>query len=563
MVASKNRSRQHLQEKAYLEIIDEAAQLLRRAPIRVIAYYYFGSVPFVLGFLYFWSDMSRSAFAYQHAAEAAFTLTLLFIWMKCWQSVFCSLLSAFMNRREVQRRSVKDIMQLAVTQTALHASGFIILPLAFLTAIPSAWAYAFYQNVSLYGDYKSGTLLETYKRSLRQAMAAPGQNHFILLILSVFGFFVFLNIWLFMYQVPHLVKMISGTETMFTKVGWIMLFNTTYLAVSCGVTYLLVDPLMKAVYTLRCFYGESLRTGEDLKIELSSFSRPLKSVIALAVFLCVMGSALYSYPADLQDVTTSANDDRYQSRSIPPEKVDRSIREIITKREFSWRMPRESIAMEEESGVIAAFIKGITDTLKSWMAPVKKWIKNALEWIVDKLSPGSRGKDPLDISLMNPARILMYSLVALVSCMLILQLWKIWKRHELRNAAKTDGAAPQKLDIEDEEVSADELPADSWLDLAGELIAQGNMRLALRALYLASLSHLAGLNLITISKSKSNREYKLELFRNAHAMPQLLASFSENITLFDQSWYGMYEVTSDVLNAFQKNQEQIMVRYEK
>jgi len=563
MVTRKKRSKQHLQERGYLEIIDEASHLLRRAPVSVLSYYYIGSVPFVLGFLYFWSDMSRSAFAFQHAAEAALSLSLLFIWMKCWQSVFCSQLSAFISRRQVQQRSANDVIQLAVSQTALQASGFIILPLAFLTALPFAWVYAFYQNVSFYGDDKSGTLREAYKRSLKQAMVAPAQNHFLLLIVSVFGVFVFLNVWLFMYQVPHLFKMISGTETMFTKAGWIMLFNTTYLAVSCGVTYLLVDPLIKSIYTLRCFYGESVQTGEDLKVELSRFRRPLKAVTALAVFLCVMGSAFHSYSTDLPDDAVPMNYERHQYRTISPERIDRSIREIITKREFSWRMPRDETARDEEIGLISAFIKGITDTLQSWLPPIKKWIKNALEWIVDTLTQDNRNNDPVDSSLMNPARVLMYALIALVSCMLIFQLWRMWKRREPRNADRIQEASPQKPHIEDEEIRADELPADRWLDLARDLIAQGNMRLALRALYLASLSHLAGLHLITISKSKSNLEYKRELFRNAHAMPELLASFSENIMLFDQSWYGMYEVTGDVLSAFQKNQAQIMVRYEK
>jgi len=563
MVTGKNSSRQQLQEKGYLEIIDEATHLLRRTPVSVLSYYYTGSVPFVLVFLYFWSDMSRSAFAFQHAAEAALSLSMLFIWMKCWQSLFCSRLSAFINRRQVQQPTFKDIIQLTVTQTALQASGFIIVPLAFLTALPFAWVYAFYQNVSLYGDYKSGTLRDTYKRSLRQALVAPRQNHFILLIVSVFGFFIFLNVWLFMYQVPHLIKMISGTETMFTRAGWIMLFNTTYLAVCCGVTYLLIDPLIKAVYTLRCFYGESVRTGEDLKVELSRFSHSFKGVTALAVFLCFTGSANHSYSTDLPDIAVSVSNAPYHYGTIPPERIDRSIREVITKREFTWRMPRDNVGKEEDSGVIAAFVKGITDTLQSWLAPIKKWIKNALEWIVGKLTPGNRKYDPIDGSLMNRARVLMFSLIALVSCLLIIQLWRIWKRHKDRNTGRIEKAVSQIPDIEDEQTSADELPADSWLDLARDLTAQGNMRLALRALYLASLSHLAGLHLITISKSKSNLEYKRELFRNAHAMPEVLSSFSHNIMLFDQSWYGMYEVTRDVFSTFQKNQERIMFRYEK
>src|ERR1019366_9370994 len=33
--------------------------------------YYTGSLPFVLGFLFFWADMSQSAFAYDHCAPAA------------------------------------------------------------------------------------------------------------------------------------------------------------------------------------------------------------------------------------------------------------------------------------------------------------------------------------------------------------------------------------------------------------------------------------------------------------------------------------------------------------
>jgi hypothetical protein len=563
MVAGKNSAKRYWQEKGHLEIIDDAAHLLRRTPVSVLSYYYIGSVPFVLGFLYFWSDMSRSAFAFQHAAEAAFTLSLLFLWMKCWQSVFCSRLSSFIHDSQVLPRSAGDVVQLAIFQTALHASGFLIFPLAFVTALPFAWVYAFYQNVSLYGDHTSKTLREAYRRSLEQALVAPGQNHFILLILSVFCFFVFLNIWIFMYQLPHVFKMLSGTESMFTKAGWSMLLNTTYLAVSCGVTYLLVDPLVKAVYTMRCFYGESVLTGEDLKVELARFRHPSKTVAALAVFFCVMGTALHSYPAGSPEAAVSVNDERYGDRSISPARLDHSIREIITKREFSWRMPRDTITGEEDVGLFSSFVKGITETVQSWLTPVWKWIRKALEWIINRLSPGSRKLDPMDSSLANSARVLLYSLIMLVSCLLIVQLWKIGKSRDRRNAERTEEAAARKPDIENEDTRADELPADSWLDLARDLIAQGETRLALRALYLASLSHLAGLHLITISKCKSNNDYKRELFRNAHAMPEILSLFSQNVMLFDRSWYGMYEVTSDVLSMFQRNQTRIMVLHEK
>jgi hypothetical protein len=49
------------------------------------------------------------------------------------------------------------------------------------------------------------------------------------------------------------------------------MLNTTFFATAFWLTYLCVDPIAKAVYVLRCFYGESLRSGEDLKAELRNF----------------------------------------------------------------------------------------------------------------------------------------------------------------------------------------------------------------------------------------------------------------------------------------------------
>ncbi len=57
--------------KSALELAEEAFHLLRQAPARVLAFYAIGAVPFVLGFLYFWADLSRSAYAADHAVAAA------------------------------------------------------------------------------------------------------------------------------------------------------------------------------------------------------------------------------------------------------------------------------------------------------------------------------------------------------------------------------------------------------------------------------------------------------------------------------------------------------------
>src|SRR5438093_9140038 len=80
-----------------LDLIEEAIHALRTAPGGALAAYYFGSLPFVLGLLYFWADMSRSPFARQHVVEAALGVSLLFLWMKCWQVIFARLLRAHLG----------------------------------------------------------------------------------------------------------------------------------------------------------------------------------------------------------------------------------------------------------------------------------------------------------------------------------------------------------------------------------------------------------------------------------------------------------------------------------
>ena len=67
--------------KASLEMFEEAFHLVRSAPSVALASYYLGTLPFVLGLLWFWTDMSRSPFAYEHLDAAALGMASLFAWM--------------------------------------------------------------------------------------------------------------------------------------------------------------------------------------------------------------------------------------------------------------------------------------------------------------------------------------------------------------------------------------------------------------------------------------------------------------------------------------------------
>ena len=119
-------------------------------------------------------------------------------------------------------------------------------------------------------------------------------------------------------------------------------------------------------------------------------------------------------------------------------------------------------------------------------------------------------------------------------------------------------AMPQlSPDLNDQDVAADQLPEDEWLKLARDLLQRGELRLAMRAFYLATLAHLASRNLITLAKYKSNYEYGRELQRRAHALPTVTQLFDENVAAFDRAWYGLHDVDRGILDEFASKVEKI------
>ncbi len=264
--------------KGALDLIEEAIAQLRNAPAGVWISYYAGSFPFVLALLYFWADMSRSAFAYRHVAESAFGLSLLYIWMKCWQSVFATrIYNRLLPGRRAQRpASPNDVLRLILIQTILQPYSLILLPLAFLVFLPFAWMYAHFHNLSLIGNGQTTDVRSLWRKSWKLASLWPAQNHRLILILFLFSTIVYLNVAVVIFFIPQMIRTLFGVESLFTM-NPLQALNTTFLTVVCGVTYLCVNPLVKTIYVLRCFYGESVHSGADLAAELDQLALSLIS----------------------------------------------------------------------------------------------------------------------------------------------------------------------------------------------------------------------------------------------------------------------------------------------
>ncbi len=153
---------------------------------------------------------------------------------------------------------------------------------------------------------------------------------------------------------------------------------------------------------------------------------------------------------------------------------------------------------------------------------------------------------------------LLWVLLAAVACMLAILIWRVWKNHQQKPTIVISSPIKSKPDLTDENIDADELPADNWWTMGQELLKEEKLRLALRAFYLSSLAYLGQQELILIAKFKSNYDYKQELGRRAHNQPQILPIFIENVATFERIWYGKHEVNLEIVNQFVTNQERMM-----
>lgn len=529
------------------DLIEEAVHLLRSAPPGPLAAYYLGSLPFVLGLLFYWADMSRNPLARRHVVEAALVVSVLFLWMKFWQALFARRLRSHLAGEPLQPLGFSRGLRLLVNQAIVQPAGLFLLPLAAIPALPLAWAYAFFQNATALAD---NDLRQLFGNSLRQSKLWPGQNHVLLSFMTLFAVIVFLNGTIGCLTMPWLIKTLFGIETVFTR-GGLAILNTTYFTAMVGLTYLCVDPILKALYVLRCFYGDSVQSGADLKAELKQFAPPLHAKAGLAACLFLLATLTVSLAARPSTPARSTAEPSGPT-VVAPEKLDHAISEVIQHRKYTWRLPREKVTREdsETNGILAEFLDRVGRL-------VRKWIRGFFEWLAGWLRKlfwrnQSSASDSSGSGWIVTLKILLYLLLAAVVVAVVMLAFRMWRKRRRREAVSAQ-PVPVMPDLTEENVSADQLPEDGWTKLAQELLSRGEFRLALRAYYLASLAHLGERNLISLARFKSNRDYQRELQRRAHSFPNLLQVFDENVSVFDRVWYGTHDAGGELVRSFAEN----------
>ena len=537
--------------KSALAVIEEATCLLRSSANKLLFSYYLGSIPFVLGFLYFCLDMSRSARAHEYSAAAALGMAVLFIWMKYWHTVFAFRVRCELTGENGAKWPPEKVLSILATQTLIQSTRFVVLPIAAFLMVPFGFSYAFYQNATACSDGEARNLQSTFKWAWRQARLWPMQNHVLIGIFWIFGIVVLINVSTSLFFFPQLIKTLLGNESAFTLSGIRLILNPIFWVAMLGVTYLLLDPIIKTAYVLRCFYGVALESGEDLKADLKRLTRHTKStLLCLLIFIaCAMPSAVGA-----------------QEQSwISSQELDQSIEEVINRREYTWRLPKDAVRVEvrESQGPIEAALQWLIKMFVAGVRTLKDWVTKFYDWLEGLLPESENRADSTKSDWVGSVRLALTALMILLAAFLVFVFIRIWKRRQKTDRSEVRAAEVSMPDLNDEGIRADDLPADRWLALAEELSKKRDLRLAMRALYLATLAYLAQQEMITPEIYKSNREYEKELQQRAYEKQEMCDVFSKSLNVFESVWFGMHRITPAEFDQFAADQKGIRAIVEK
>ena len=514
------------------DLIEEGVHLLRVAPLGGWAIYLSGMVPFIVGFLFFWTEMATSGLAGEVLFPSSLGMALLFVWLKWTQAYFARGLDTALHRVEPRTWGFADSLRVLRRQTIWQATGLLVLPFAFVVTIPFAWAFAFYQNMLASDPLDDPEHESVFAVNWRLARIWNEQNWMLLSLFGLVALLSWINWITMVFFVPFLCKSLLGIDSVFANSG-ALLFNSTTIFACLMLAYAVTDPLVKASYLLRRHYCHSRRSGADLALRLQSIQNGQRAgakAVTLLIGLLALSALLTPSHSFAQDAVAT-------NVQVESSELDSAISEVLERREFVWRFPRDSV----EEGEAVSWFRDLIDSIEKFQEQIERWIEEFFGRDAEDRNKSSSSW--LDGDFTGLGAFLSYLVIGIFVLLVIWFALRAWKSYGVLEAteASPDTSLAAVPNLEDEDVSADLLPRNSWIEMAREMIAKGDYRLALRAYFLAQLSEFASEGLIVIRQAKSNREYGQELSRRGHGRGNLLDVYRRQVRLFEDVWYGGHD----------------------
>jgi hypothetical protein len=518
-----------------IRLIEDALVLVRRADATTWLVYLCGVVPFFGVLAFELTDLARNPFVSDQIVGLSFVLAILYLWLHICQSVFSIRLYDTLTEEIGPLRS--QFAAAARVQIALAGTKLIAWPIGFCLLIPHTRITMFYQHSLLpKGDSKPANWRSTSMEASQDAHCRQGEAVWFLVTVLLLRVILAINLFVLLFMLPALWKILTGFEGNITR--WpSLLANPTALGAICILAYLGLDPVVKAACVQRRFERQSQRSGHDLRLRLRVWQRSAVSVLLLAGFC-------FSW-----NLTAATKTSSPASSTVTPDRMNSAIHSVFHDPANTWNLPVVETGKQAKNPVFVLMDSLVNHAGKIWKG-LKEWLNRLFK---SNTEPSDLSREYAPASSSD-----VWLLLGLFACMLGLTvLFAWWKRGKVpapQPAEPSAAAASIPIDLNSEEIQPDDRPEDEWLKLAREHRVGGNFRLSLRALYLSSLASLAGANLISVGRGKSNLDYLRELQRRGKRLtPEVITVFYSNLGVFEQSWYGTKTVNEQLLDSFQKN----------
>jgi hypothetical protein len=486
------------------ELLEQAVSLCGGNRTRAMTAYWVGTAPFVTAVLYFCQTIVSRSNADEQIFPLSLILTVLWMWMNFWHTVFCDGLWSSVSGEPETLWSFGVVSRVLRANAALQGSGLFLLGIAALITLPFPWAHAFLQNCHVFAPRQD--LLETARRAGQHASSGPKQNWQLLSCVLFLGAMLFLNTMLAIFLGAQLLNTIFGIQTVLVQ-NRMAIFGLPFLATAACLTFLFMDPVWKAAHVLRCFHGESKRSGADLRLFLRR----------VAVVLLFVAATLEA-----------------RAQTAPNRKYDSAIKEVLQRPEYDWTGRGETLREPPNSA--------FHQQLQVWLSKAAYWIGQLLR----RFSPQPQRSNAETA----PGSGLLWSVIAaLAVCAAVVAILVLRSRarQRLKPSLAESIPAAVAVDITDESLSPEQLPANEWLQLADKFLRDGDTRSAARAVYLAALSQLDTEKLITLGRHKTNLEYENELKRRGRSVPHVCLMFRRIAETFERSWYGLHRIDEQLV----------------
>ena len=521
---------------APLELVEEAIHVLRGAGVRGLALIWIGAMPFALGVLLFWRDMTHFDRSIELCAWESLLLVALLLWMNVWRGWFAASLRVQLAGAASGSASAgrAGFLRTVGVHLLLGNSKLLLMPLAGLTVLAIPAAVGFFRIATTVAAVDGDDFSKTVAKA-RKLSSSVAQPALLILLLAFIATLLFVNIVVLLALLPQLARILTGYESSFTRAGVLLLTDPSFYVAAGVMTWLAFEPLAQAVYAVAAFHAESKETGEDVRARLRALLRSA-GLAALLVVLCAL-------PLRAQPLHAA------QPLSAP--ELDRSIHQTLASPQYGWNNQHEDTQQKE-----SWFVR-FTDALGARLSKVRTAIGRAIDRVVDWFrkmfdAPAPQNQGPPARGAIRGELYLALILVLLAAAFLI------WRgRAALGRQHIAVPVGPVTISLAADTVTADQLPEEGWYLLADECFSKAQFRLGLRALYLANLAGMAHERWIAIHPGKTDHEYETELHRRARAFPDACALFSVNIALFERVWYGDYPISLEHCQAFRDRAEKM------